>query len=175
MRSGGSWSFCKLHKSQKRPYMRATFIMVIMLVMSAALWAQGDSPDCYQLVNGTDTGCSVTSCDGTQSGCSSYSFLATCTGTYYFDVWTTCTNGDCGDCRTCCYLYESDHPISNCHTSNCDNGDCNETCTVTLQTNHRYTLYVCLYHCPDEEGCANCNLSCTAHACLRFGQTATCY
>ena len=164
---------------QGRPQMKAILTTITVFVASTVLWAQGSGgTDCWQAtINGTDTGCSTTACDGTRSGCSRLEFTARCTGTYDWDVWTTCVPGDCGSCNTCAYIYENGQQIlgGNCHTNNCQGGDCNTSCQVQLTADHNYTLYVCLYHCPDEEDCANCGQSCTAHACLRYSTTATCY
>ena len=156
-------------------------LIISVLLWSTALWAQGEGGgiDCSQAtINGSDTGCSETPCNGSVSGCSTVEFTAACTGTYNWDVWTSCTSANCKYCNTCSYIYENGQPLpaANCHTDNCNSGHCTQTCAYDLQANHRYVLYVCLYHCPVEgNDCTDCDESCTAHACLRYSATATCY
>ena len=168
--------------NDKHLYLRgATFALAVLVAVTVIglAWAQGggDTPDCYDLVTGTDTGCSPNhACDNT-TGCTSTAFTAGCSGTYLFDVWTTCTGGvSCSGCRACAMVYKDGQQVGgHCFAFHCADNQCYFTCSVNLDAGIEYQLWVCLDACPNYSDCSKCGAACTAHACLRLGQTATCY
>ena len=165
--------------------MRAFLALLMMLVLSTALWAQGDgeSPLCNQVVTGIDHACfnGNTNCSN-DSGCNVQSFTAACTGDYLIDAWTFCGSSDCSKCAACVYVtkHSGTERLGNLTctalgTDACQAEVCHRTCgPITLYAGQSYDLHVCLTYCPDNpnhcDGCA-----CPASGCARHGQTAPCW
>ncbi len=157
-----------------------TPLIMLGIFLCAAVWAQ---TDCTQQVSGSDQGC-VTSTPDDCDDCTVVNFTAACTGVYYLDVWTACTDADhkCYMCQGHALLYKVQgndlQLIGNCHTIDCDDQDCTATCFWTnapLSAGQQYRLCVCLIRCPGEYDCDDCNDSCTAYACVRYGNVAPCW
>lgn len=131
--------------------MKTTFGFILMLLLSTALWAQGDGGmdcPCEQTVSLLDATCTWPHDCLSTDGCTSTTFVASCTGNYKFNVSIFCEAGNCTDYRVCANVYENGNlvPGGNCHNTPC-NSDCDYLCGVCLHYGHTYTLYVCLIRC----------------------------
>jgi hypothetical protein len=161
--------------------MRHVLVVLLVLGLSTALWAQGeggDSPLCTDSRSFWDKGCTTDSnCPPTDASCTVYNFTPACTGDYIIDAWTACTGTNCGHCRSCVAVYDATFMLARCVSDNCPDA-CTRTCgTVHLTAGHSYTVRVCLSPCPGFGDCATCSdtYGCMAWGCLRYGQAAPCW
>ncbi len=160
--------------------MKYLLLVVVLLVASAAIWAQGDggSPSCCDSKSFSDRGCTTDSdCPPSDASCTLYGFTPACTGDYYLDAWTVCTGTNCGHCRSCVIVYDDTFILARCVSDGCPSS-CTHTCgTVRLTAGHPYTVRVCLSPCPGSGNCTTCSdtYGCVAWGCLRFGQTLPCW
>ncbi len=111
------------------------------------------------------------------TGCAFINFTPICTGWYDLEAWTGDGQSNCcyGAFQSCVNVYDNGRRIgSNCHVSDCANGDCYEACldAVCLAGGHQYQLYVCLIDC----GGQTCGMPpvCTAYGRVRWSSTGTC-
>lgn len=145
---------------------RVVFLIVATVGVACLGWAQGESAGCSQCYCAADNTCSTTGgCADTDIGDSrSVIFYPSCTGSYALKAVVTCSGGEvCKDCFPCVQLIDDVTGARyTCHTS-CQAYDCDEICNIgTLNSSHRYTLYVALRKCFGSS-CDQCG-SCTARA-----------
>lgn len=140
----------------------------------------GGGARCWQVVSGSDEGCTADHDCISTDGCTAYTFTASCTGTYIIDAWTRCDNGACDECQSCVNIYRGADFMVNCHTTNCNGKICEYACSgengVELESGVQYTMYVCLIPCPDgSPSCSDCGDDCTAYGCLRHNTLPECW
>ncbi len=150
--------------------MKNAVLMAVVLALSTAHRAQGDSPDCATCVQLTDATCTEqANCDNGLD-CTSTAFTVPCTGTYALHAEMYCTQVDCHYCVACTHIYAGTRWVTSTHTA------CDTTCVVesnvVLQEGVDYTLYVCLRSCGSPNCTARCT-SCTARGRVQY-QDSTC-
>jgi hypothetical protein len=156
------------------PGINSVFVIVCM-ALACGLFAgfsraQEHIETCQACVCAKDLTCAYPhDCQSTE-GCESKTFTVDCPGTYTVTARTFCTGGGkCEKCQACVYVYEGGSFLVNCHTTHCDQGQCQYSCGgdngVDLQWGHTYTLYVCLIPCVGYT-CADCGDNCRAEGCV---------
>jgi hypothetical protein len=151
-------------------------LVVCLLAAHQCSMAQGGGTRCWQVVSGSDEGCTADHDCISTDGCTAYPFTAACTGTYFIDAWTKCGEGKCYQCMSCVNIYEKGQYMANCHTTNCDHEICEYSCSngVQLYAGQQYTMYVCLVACANSS-CIDCGEDCIAYGCVRYNALLTCW
>jgi hypothetical protein len=151
----------------------ATLAVFLCLGFNTQLWA------CSECICLEDNTCSDVGCtENLTTNCKRLEFTPSCDATYTFEVWTECTNvtSNCTDCRSCANLFivsgGSEIQYANCHTHECDIGNCKSTCSVSLTSSRTYALYVCKVPCEEAQDCDDCEEDCVSYACLSYGVTS---
>lgn len=144
--------------------------LILGFLLSATVFAQGDSPGCSSACfTVTDGSCAPNGHCGNWTSAQSITFTAPCTGV--FDLWckTDCQN--CYACGACARLVNlsSGSTISNCR-STLDGWSCEWPCDnkaydsrPSLVSGTQYRLDVMLQRCPTAQSCAQCG-DCVAKA-----------
>ncbi len=136
--------------------------LALVLVLSTALWAQGDQPSCAFCITVCDKIYNPGNCGQPDSSFVSKTFQVPCDTFYQVSAITQCknpTNCTCRDFETCVFVYEPGNPIpiASPHTLTCYDGTCIWTFThVPMQRNIQYTLYVGKVPC-GVETCPTCS------------------
>ncbi len=135
---------------------------------------------CTECICFSDATCSTAGCsESLTANCTRTEFSPSCDGNYTFTTYTTCSGGtgDCSKCQSCANLYKLEGSnetfLENCHTAECNIGNCNYVCTnsISLSATATYVMYVCKVPCPAVQSCESCEENCTAYACLSYAVT----
>jgi hypothetical protein len=105
-------------------------------------------------------------CETPDGNCASYAFTATTTGTYTLAAMILCDH-DCHDCEVCVMVQKvpSGAIVGSCKTY-CGVQECQWTCSVSLDEDQAYFLYVCKTPC-DNSTCEECMATeCKGYGCL---------
>ena len=154
--------------------MKATLIVLLLLV-NATAWAQGDAPDCEFCDGVRDYGCLAVADITSRTGCTSRNFTVSCAGTYTLTAKVECSgNYKCEKCLATVNVYSGDTFLGNCHTSNCLAGDCDEVCSPAqgagvYLTAGTYTLWVGLCPCTYSQCGTGAITDCDTNNCSAVG------
>jgi len=141
-------------------------LAVFLCSLSTQVWASS------QVICIGDVSCSGAwqECSTPNGNCTSHAFTAQNTGTYTMRAMVKCQT-NCHHCEACVIVTKSpsDAVVGHCST-NCLGEDCDEECTVELEANGTYYLWVCLMPCLGQ----NCNecAGCKALGCICYGTTS---
>jgi hypothetical protein len=143
----------------------------VMLAVFLCCFAAQEASACSQQICLEDKTCSGTWQDcpfGPNADCESYAFNAECTGTYTLHAFVTCESG-CDGCEVCVIIEKvpGGTIVGSCSTE-CGADDCDQFCTVNLEKDQAYFMYVCRTPCSFET-CEQCLTSCKSYGCLCYG------
>lgn len=151
----------------------------LCLGITAESWGYSDCV-CFSDNTCSNAGCS----ENLTANCTRTEFSPACDGNYTFATYTVCAGGTaaCSKCQSCANLYKlvgaNEIFIANCHTAECDAGNCDYVCSnsIALSAGGTYVIYVCKVPCPAPPGttCGSCSASCTAYACFSYGFGTPC-
>jgi hypothetical protein len=159
--------------------------LLISIAVFLCLGMTEKSWGCSDCVCFSDSTCSNVGCsENLTANCERIEFSPACDGNYVFATYTACTGGTavCSKCQACANLYKlsgtSEIFIANCHTAECDAGNCGYICSssIELSAGGTYVMYICKVPCPAPPGtnCENCPDNCKAYACLSHGVGTPC-
>jgi hypothetical protein len=163
-------------------YRIISHIGAVSLLLAGLVGPQLASAQCQQTVTNSDATCtSGHNCIST-TGCVSHTFIALCTGWYKFEVWTECgapvETEKCYHYQSCTNIVDDSGNNKNCHTTNCNNQDCDHSCNnlnpsaVCLTANNSYTIFTCLIACSGGTCPTPTSGTCKAYSLLSFTGTA---
>lgn len=155
----------------------STFTAIALLAVFLFLGNGNLGLACSECICFIDETCSNQGCtENLTTNCKRTEFTPECDQAYTLTVGTICTgDSDCEDCRACANLFKLDNGVetwlSNCHTHECDIGNCTTNCgqSQTLSSSDTYVIYICKVPCPGGPDCEDCASDCIAYACLSYG------
>ena len=160
-------------------FLMKAYLFLIMAMLPFVVWAQGAQPDCAQKEQYSDNSCNNNTNDSPNSDnlCQHDHFRADCSGNYDIDPWLEA--GTVQECRICVKVEKLNPPsvVGSCVRDICSDGMFAKTCSgaAQLSAGETYDLVVSLTYCSTANTCTNHCVGCTAHGCVRYAQTATCF